>query len=247
MSLNRVVFLGPPGAGKGTHATWLAEHESLLHLSTGDMLRAAVREGTPLGAKAKTFMDAGKLVPDSLIIDLLFETMTARGAGASESGTLPGQSDSVRGWILDGFPRTEPQAQALDARLEAEGESLDAVLLFEVESDELVERLSSRLTCKNCSAIYNRRLKPPVEDGVCDKCGGEVVTRADDQPDAVRKRLEVYSEQTAPLIDYYENRGKLIRIDAAQSIDAVRKEVAAFLAGELDVDGRGEAEGSATG
>lgn len=222
MSLRRVVFLGPPGAGKGTHATWLAEHRGLLHLSTGDMLRAAVREGTELGAQAKSFMDAGKLVPDSLIIDMLFATMTERGADD--------------GWILDGFPRTGPQAEALDARLSERGEALDAVLLFEVESEELVQRLSSRLTCKNCGAIYNRRLKAPSVEGVCDRCGGEVITRADDQPEAVRKRLDVYAEQTAPLIEYYESRDKLLVIDAAQSIEDVRDAVTACLAGDAASD-----------
>ncbi|MCA8972724.1 MAG: adenylate kinase [Planctomycetes bacterium] len=206
----RVVFLGPPGAGKGTHATWLAQQGAMLHLSTGDMLRAAVREGTELGSQAKQFMDAGKLVPDALIIDMLFETLSARGGEAAS------------GWILDGFPRTEPQAVALDERLDAKGEQLDAVLLFDVDSDELVERLSSRLTCKGCSAIYNRRLRPPEVEGVCDRCGGNVVQRADDEPAAVRKRLEVYADQTAPLIDYYDQRGKLLRIDAARSIEEVR-------------------------
>lgn len=219
MSLKKVVFLGPPGAGKGTHATWLADNRSLLHLSTGDMLRAAVREGTELGQQAKGFMDAGKLVPDSLIIDMLFETLEARG----------GSSD---GFILDGFPRTGPQAEALDARLSERGNALDAVLLFEVESEELVARLSSRLTCKSCGAIYNSRLAPPSVEGVCDKCGGEVVTRADDQPEAVRKRLEVYAEQTAPLIEYYKSRDKLLVIDAAQSIEDVRAAVTARLSGD---------------
>lgn len=209
----RVVFLGPPGAGKGTHATWLAGQGALLHLSTGDMLRAAVREGTELGAAAKQFMDSGRLVPDSLIIDMLFETLGKRG------------EEAAGGWILDGFPRTEPQAAALDARLEAAGEELDAVLLFDVEAEELVARLSSRLTCKNCGAIYNRRLQPPEVDGVCDRCGGDVVTRADDEASAVRKRLEVYEDQTAPLIGYYDQCGKLLRIDAARTIEEVRAAV----------------------
>ncbi|MCB9892464.1 MAG: adenylate kinase [Planctomycetes bacterium] len=213
----RVVFLGPPGAGKGTHATWLAQQGAMLHLSTGDMLRAAVREGTELGSKAKQFMDAGKLVPDALIIDMLFETLSERGGEATS------------GWILDGFPRTEPQAMALDERLDAKGEQLDAVLLFDVDADELVERLSSRLTCKSCSAIYNRRLRPPEVEGVCDRCGGDVVQRADDEPAAVRKRLEVYADQTAPLIDYYDQRGKLLRIDAARSIEEVRGAVVRHL------------------
>ena len=223
MSLRRVVFLGPPGAGKGTHATWFAEHDGYLHLSTGDMLRAAVRAGTELGLRAKGFMDAGKLVPDELIIDMLFDSL---------QGSSQAAASHAECWILDGFPRTVAQAEALDARLEAQGAPLDGVLLFDVPNDELVERLSARLTCTSCGAIYNRRMHLPAEDGICDRCGAEVITRADDQVDAVRQRLEVYATQTAPLIGYYEQRGLLIRIDAAQDVGSVRAEVASILSGD---------------
>ena len=169
MTWRRIVFLGPPGAGKGTHAQWLGEQYGLQHISTGEMLREAVRADTDAGKQAKSFMDAGRLVPDELIIELLFDGM------------------SDEGWILDGFPRTVPQAEALTARLEAAGARLDAVLLFNVPDAELIERLSSRLTCKGCGAIYNRRNAAPTKDRVCDNCGSEVITRADDEASAVRQ------------------------------------------------------------
>ena len=207
MTWRRIVFLGPPGAGKGTHAKWLAQQYGLQHISTGDMLRAAVRAGTDAGKKAQEFMDGGRLVPDELIIELLFDGM------------------SDEGWILDGFPRTVPQAEALSARLEAAGAALDAVLLFKVPDAELIERLSSRLTCKGCGAIYNRRHAAPAKDGVCDHCGGAVITRADDEASAVQQRLEVYVAQTRPLVQHYEKQDLLVRINANREIETIRGEL----------------------
>lgn len=209
--MTRIVFLGPPGAGKGTHAARLAESRGLQHISTGDMLRAAVEQGTRLGQEAKSFMDQGNLVPDDLIIDMLFETM------------------SDAGWILDGFPRTLPQAEALDRRLRARGQGLDKVLLFDVPEDELVARLTSRLTCRSCGAIYNKRSRPPKEEGVCDRCGGVVSTRPDDRPEAVAERLRVYAELTAPLVGYYQASGTLKRVAADGSIPEIRAEIEALL------------------
>lgn len=209
MSLTRVIFLGPPGAGKGTHAVGLAKDLGISHLSTGDMLRAAVKAGTPLGIEAKGYMEAGKLVPDTLIIDLLFESMGDDGAG----------------WILDGFPRTVPQAEALGARLEEAGKELEGVILFEVPDQVLVERISSRLSCPSCGAVFNRSTLPPAKEGICDRCGADLVTRKDDQPEAVTQRLEVYQRQTSPLIAYYEEQGKLIRVDANRAIEDIRAEL----------------------
>jgi len=216
MSLSRVVFLGPPGAGKGTHAIEIAQARGLAHLSTGDMLRAAVREGTETGKLAQTYMDRGELIPDDVMIDVIFDRLAKADGG---------------GWILDGFPRTLPQAEALDRRLDERGEQLDGVILFEVPDEELVERLSARLTCSSCGAVFNRRTSPPQVDGVCDACGGELITRPDDQPEAVAKRLDVYAKSTEPLIGYYEAAGKLFRLDALGEISAIRGRIEALLDG----------------
>ena len=206
----KLVFLGPPGAGKGTHAAALAENADMLHMSTGDMLREAVADGSELGTEAKTYMEAGKLVPDDLIIDLIFARMS---------------KDDASAWILDGFPRTERQAIALDERLALNKSELDDVLLFEVPNEVLVQRLSSRLTCPACARVFNSIHKPPLEEGICDGCGAGLITRPDDQAEAVAERLKVYAESTAPLIGYYERSGKLIRINANRSIAAIRDEV----------------------
>jgi adenylate kinase len=209
MSLKRVIFLGPPGAGKGTHALGLAKDVGIPHLSTGDMLRASVKAGTPLGLEAKGYMEAGKLVPDALIIDLLFEFM----------------GDEGKGWILDGFPRTVPQAEALGERMGRENQSLDGVILFDVPDHVLVDRISSRLSCPECGAVFNRLTQPPASECVCDRCGTALVTRKDDAPKAVAQRLEVYEEQTAPLIAYYEDQGKLIRVDANREIEEILQDL----------------------
>lgn len=216
MAHERVVFLGPPGAGKGTHAAAMAERSGMVHMSTGDMLREAVAQASELGLLAKTYMDSGKLVPDNLIIDLIFERMS---------------NDDAKSWILDGFPRTETQATVLDQRLTASDNSLDAVLLFEVPNEVLIERLSARLSCPACQKVFNKIHNAPREEGICDSCGAALITRRDDRLEAVTERLKVYSDLTAPLIGYYEKSGILIRLDADRSIEAISQEVSGLLRG----------------
>lgn len=211
----RCVFLGAPGAGKGTQAKRVAERaavagSSLLHVSTGDMLREQVRAGSELGRQAKEFMDAGKLVPDQLIIDMV----KARIA----------EPDARGGWILDGFPRTLPQAEALDKNLSG-ANALTHVVYFAVPEAVLVGRLSGRRTCANCGAIWHVESNPTRTEGVCDRCGGQLTQRSDDRPEAIGKRLEVYRSQTAPLLAYYRGRRVLREIDADRSPDVVYQEL----------------------
>ncbi len=202
----RAVFLGPPGAGKGTQAKRLALATGVLHLSTGDMLRQAVAEGTELGKKAKTYMDAGTLVPDGLMVDLIAEKLSG-GAGS---------------YILDGFPRTLPQAGALDRILEKLGLPLKDVVSFQVPQDALVRRLSGRITCQACGAVYHKEFHPPAREGICDRCGSAaLVVRPDDREEVVRKRLAVYQEQTRPLVEYYREKGLLREVDASPSEEEV--------------------------
>lgn len=199
-STMRAVFLGAPGAGKGTQALRLAESCQLMHLSTGDMLRQNVREGTELGLRAKTFMDAGNLVPDDVIIGMV-EARLSDGAGSSS-------------WILDGFPRTLPQAEALDKSLSGKRMGLTHVVFFKVDDDVLVRRLSGRRTCGSCGAIWHVEFKPTAVEGTCDKCGGDLVHRSDDRPEAIGQRQQQYWDLTAPLLDYYRNSDRLVEIDA---------------------------------
>lgn len=210
----RAVFLGAPGAGKGTQAQQLAATGGALHVSTGDMLREHKAKGTPLGKQAQEFMDSGRLVPDSLIIAMVKERIAA--------------PDAQSAWILDGFPRTLPQAEALDASLGARG--LTHVVSFAIPQSELLARLSGRRTCGNCGAIWHVQFKPTTRDGICDKCGGRLVHRPDDHPDAVSKRLEVFRVQTEPLLVYYRQRGILVELDAnrppEQVFDALKALVA---------------------
>ncbi len=202
----RAVLLGPPGAGKGTQAKRLAGATGVLHLSTGDMLRQAVAEGTELGKKAKSFMDAGALVPDSLMVDLIAEKL----------------SSGVDSYLLDGFPRTLPQAGALDELLERLGLPLEDVVYFQVPQEDLVRRLSGRLTCQACGAVYHKEFHPPAREGICDRCGSaSLVVRPDDREDVVRKRLAVYGEQTRPLVEYYREKGLLREVDASASEEEV--------------------------
>ncbi|HEX5053529.1 MAG TPA: adenylate kinase [Planctomycetota bacterium] len=195
----RCVFLGAPGAGKGTQAKKAAEAASLAHISTGDMLRHEVTAGTALGRQAKGYMDAGKLVPDEVIIGMVRARIR--------------QPDARSAWILDGFPRTLPQAEALDKSLSG-AEALSHVIFFAVPEPVLVERLSGRRTCSKCGAIWHVEHQPTKHPGVCDKCGGELTQRSDDRPEAIAKRLEVYRLQTAPLLAYYRDRNVLREIDA---------------------------------
>jgi adenylate kinase len=203
-----LILLGPPGAGKGTQARILEEKFGLVQLSTGDLLRAAVAAGTEAGKAAKAVMEAGDLVSDEIVLAILKDRMA--------------DDDVARGIILDGFPRTEAQAAALDALLNAGGQTIDAAISLEVEDDAMVERVSGRFTCAACGEGYHDSFKAPAKDGVCDKCGGtEMKRRADDNAETVRTRLQAYHAQTAPLIAYYAGRDSLVTVDAMASITDV--------------------------
>lgn len=204
------MFLGAPGAGKGTQAKKVAETAALAHISTGDMLRAQVAAKTPLGLEAKAYMDAGKLVPDDLIVAMV----KARIA----------EPDAAHAWILDGFPRTLPQAEALDRSLVGAA-ALSHVISFAVPETVLVGRLSGRRTCGKCGAIWHIETHPTRVEGVCDACGGQLVQRSDDRPEAIGKRLEVYRSQTAPLMAYYRDRGLLREVDANRPPEVVFQEL----------------------
>jgi len=208
-----VVFLGPPGAGKGTQAQILEQKYGARQISTGDILRRHRQAGTALGKEAQAYMDRGDLVPDDVIIKM-FE---------AELG------DGTKGFILDGFPRTVPQAQALDALLARLHLPLTAVLLFKTERPELIKRLTARWTNPRTGRVYNEISDPPKVRGICDDDGGELVQRPDDRPETVTKRLDVYEAQTAPLIDYYKRSGLLVPIDAMQPVEDVRKQIVAAL------------------
>jgi adenylate kinase len=206
-----VILLGPPGVGKGTQAVILADSIGWEHISTGDLLRAARREGTELGKKAQGYMDAGELVPDRLILDLVREHL--RGV-APEAGIL-----------FDGFPRTTAQAEGLEEVLHSVDRRVDRVVVFEAPDETLVKRLSGRRSCPDCGAVYNVHFTPPSEEGTCDRCGGVLVHRADDEADTVRRRLEVYAEQTAPLIAWYENADAMqVRIRADREVEAIQRD-----------------------
>lgn len=203
----RLIFLGPPGVGKGTQAQRLSAEFRIPKISTGDILREAVQKKTPLGLQAKSFMDSGKLVPDDVVIGIIRERMK--------------ESDCRAGFILDGFPRTVPQAQALTSMLGQNRSGIDRVLNFELPDDELIRRLSGRRSCPNCQAVYHVEFNPAKKPDRCDRCGGELIQRSDDQPETIRKRLEVYQSQTLPLIRLYEDQGVLTRIDGSGNPDAV--------------------------
>jgi adenylate kinase len=208
----KLVLLGPPGAGKGTQAERIKDRYRIAHLSTGDMLREAVAAGSEVGRRAKTIMDAGRLVPDDVINRLVAERIA--------------QPDCARGFVLDGFPRTLAQAEALDALLDERGERLDAVLELAVDDEALIERISGRFACARCGAGYHDRFKQPQVAGVCDVCGSrEFVRREDDKPETVRARLEAYHAQTAPLLPYYGDKGLLIAVDGMAGIDEVTAEI----------------------
>lgn len=204
----RLVFLGPPGAGKGTQARQLSREWQVPQVATGDMLREAVAAGTPLGLRAKRIMDEGALVPDDVIVGLIGERLR--------------QPDAAGGFILDGFPRTLGQAEALDRLLKDLGQTLDGVLYFRVPELELVRRLSGRRICRQCQTAYHVVSAPPARPGVCDRCGGDLYQRDDDSETTVRTRLQVYERQTVPLLEYYGDRGLLATIDGEGSIDAIR-------------------------
>lgn len=210
-----LIFLGPPGAGKGTQAKMLIEHYNIPQISTGDILRAAVAEGTDLGKKAKEYMEAGKLVPDGVVIGIIEQRLK--------------QSDCEKGFILDGFPRTVAQAEALDKVLENLGRKIDHVVSVDVPSEELIKRLTGRRTCKNCGAMYHVMFNPPKSQGICDKCGGELYQRPDDNEETVKSRLDVYEQQTSPLIGFYNNKGLVRRIDGRGGIKEIFEQILKIL------------------
>lgn len=207
----KLIFLGAPGTGKGTQGKILAEQKKWPHISTGDILRNAVKNGTKLGLEAKSYMDAGKLVPDELMNDLVAERLS--------------QPDCKVGFILDGFPRTLNQAKTLDVFLTQNGLALDAVILLDVDPKELVTRLTSRRLCRGCSKDYNMITNPPPANGKCFACGGEIYQRADDNEITVTRRLQVYQEQTNPLVEYYQKTGKLVIIDGNQDVKKVQQQI----------------------
>lgn len=207
----RLILLGPPGAGKGTQAKMLTDYFSAPQISTGDILRAAVKEGSPMGLQAKQAMSAGGLVSDDVVVGIVEERI---------------QKDDCRsGFILDGFPRTVPQADALKRALLKLNKELDIVISLEVDIDSLVERLAGRRTCKVCGAGYHLLYEPPAASGVCDRCGGELVQREDDKEETIRHRMEVYRQQTSTLIDYYHNEGLLFQVDGMQPIAVVNTSI----------------------
>lgn len=211
-----LVLLGPPGSGKGTQGERLQEELRLPYYATGDILRAAVREGTELGRAAKGYMDRGDLVPDEVIVGMIGERIDA--------------AEAADGFILDGFPRTAPQAEALAAKLEELGRALTAVLLIDVSDEEVVRRLGGRRTCVESGHVFHVEFNPPEREGVCDVDGSELVVRDDDKPDVIRRRLEQYHEKTAPLIEHYDRQSLLRRVDGAASPQEVEDEIRRTLA-----------------
>ena len=211
----KLIMLGAPGAGKGTQAKKIAEKYTIPHISTGDIFRANIKNGTELGKKAKTFMDQGLLVPDELVVDLVVDRVN--------------QEDCKNGYVLDGFPRTIPQAEALDKALSAIGDSVDYAINVEVPDENIVRRMSGRRACVGCGATYHIVYNPPKKEGICDVCGQELVLRDDDKPETVKKRLDVYHDQTQPLIDYYKNEGVLAEVDGTLDMEDVFQAIVKIL------------------
>ena len=211
----KVVMLGAPGAGKGTQAKKIAAKYNIPHISTGDIFRANIKNGTELGKKAKTYMDQGLLVPDELVVDLVVDRVN--------------QEDCADGYVLDGFPRTIPQAEALTKALASQGQKLDYAIDVDVPDENIVRRMSGRRACVGCGATYHLEYAPTKKEGICDVCGGELILRDDDKPETVEKRLGVYHEKTQPLIDYYTNAGILKRVDGTVDIEEVFQAVVQIL------------------
>lgn len=205
-----IILFGPPGAGKGTQAKKLAQHYQIPHISTGDILRANVRDGTELGLAAQEYMDKGELVPDEVLIGIIKNRLV--------------EPDCEKGYLLDGYPRTLPQAEALSQILEEMNRPVEAVLNIEVQDEELITRLSGRRMC-NCGVSYHMKFNPSEKEGVCDACGGELYQRDDDKEEVIKQRLEVYAQKTQPLIDYYDNMGVLVTIDGSADVDKVFSDI----------------------
>ena len=213
----KIIMFGAPGAGKGTHAKKITEKFGIPAISTGDIFRENIKNGTELGKKAKEYMDAGNLVPDELVCDLVVDRLK--------------QDDCKNGYILDGFPRTIPQAEALTAALAKDDDAIDYALEIFLEDQAIIDRMSGRRVCKSCGATYHVVNIPPKTEGVCDECDGELIVRDDDAPETVKKRLDVYHEQTAPLIDYYKKQGILKVIDGSKGLDTCFEEICGILEG----------------
>ena len=211
----KIVMLGAPGAGKGTQAKMIAAKYQIPHISTGDIFRANIKNGTELGKKAKSYMDQGLLVPDELTVDLVIDRLA--------------QNDCKNGYILDGFPRTIPQAESLTEALAANGEAIDFALNVDVPDANIVNRMAGRRACLKCGATYHIQFAAPKKEGICDKCGSELVLRDDDKPETVQKRLEIYHDQTHPLIEYYEKKGVLHTVDGTQTMEDVFKNITDIL------------------
>ena len=211
----KLILLGPPGAGKGTQAKLLTEKFSIPQISTGDILRAAVKDGTPMGQKARAFMNSGGLVPDEVVVGIVRDRLQ--------------EEDCNNGFILDGFPRTVAQADALQTSLQEMGKDLDRVISLEVDTEALVERLTGRRTCKECGRGYHVKFDSSRVAGICDTCGGTLFQRDDDQEETIRKRLQVYADQTSPLIRYYREAGVLMELDGMQSIPLVQEKLLSLL------------------
>ena len=207
----RLILLGPPGAGKGTQASSIVAEYGITHISTGDIFRHNIKNETELGKKVKSYLDKGQLVPDELTIDLVWDRLS--------------KDDCKKGFLLDGFPRTINQAEALQKGLEERGLKLDKVINIDVDKNILVKRLSGRRVCKNCGETYHVDNKPTLKDGVCDKCSGEVIQRADDNEKTVLDRIEVYEKQTFPLIDFYKNLGLILTVDGTLPIEDVFSQI----------------------
>lgn len=207
----KLLIMGPPGAGKGTQAEVLVKELKITHISTGDMFRAAIKEGTEMGKKAKEYMDEGKLVPDEVVVGMVKERLS--------------QPDCANGFLLDGFPRTVAQAESLDATLSSLDIKLDGVINIEVAREKLMDRLTGRRVCKGCGASYHVIFNPPQKEGVCNSCGGELYQRSDDNEETVGNRLNVYEAQTQPLIDYYNKQGLILNIDGDQEINKVLNDI----------------------
>ncbi len=207
----KIVMLGAPGAGKGTQAKQIAAKYGIPHISTGDIFRANLKEGTPLGLKAKEYMDKGSLVPDELTLELIMDRFS--------------QADCKNGYVLDGFPRTIPQAEALTKALADNNDAIDYAVNVEVPDERIIDRMSGRRACAKCGGTFHIKYNPTKVEGVCDLCGGELYVRDDDKPEIVKKRLDTYHSQTQPLIDYYEKAGKLKEVDGTQDVDKVFEDI----------------------
>lgn len=211
----KIIMLGAPGAGKGTQADMICNKYNIPHISTGDIFRANIKNGTELGQKAKGYMDRGELVPDSLVVDLVIDRIH--------------QDDAANGYVLDGFPRTIPQAEALDAALAEAGESVDYAINVDVPDENIVNRMSGRRACVKCGATYHIKYNAPSVEGKCDNCGSDLIQREDDKPETVLNRLSVYHEQTQPLIDYYDGKGIVKNIDGTKDLNDVFADIVAVL------------------